>query len=101
MGTLFVYVAPSDSTRIIFLNAQRQLYDVTSLTDEFDVPSNWFLPLKWNLALAMADYVEVPEDRLARIAQMAKTYTTVANDFEEEEAPMQLAPNLSGMRRYR
>jgi hypothetical protein len=100
-GTLFVYVAPSDSTRTIYLNAQRQIFDVTSTTDEIDIPSNWFIALKWQLALAMTDYVEVPEDRLSRIFKMSQMYQVEANDFEEEEAPMSLAPDLRGLRRYR
>jgi len=49
-GILYVYNVPNDGTHTIHLKIQRQFYDMTSSTDNFDFPEEFFQALKWGLA---------------------------------------------------
>jgi hypothetical protein len=79
-GTLYVYVAPADTSRTLYLNAQRQLYDMTTGTDEFDFPSEWYYYLLYALAADIADDNEVPEDRITRLE---RTRDKMLNDLAD------------------
>jgi hypothetical protein len=92
-GTLFVYTNPIDSTRVIYANFQRQLFDMVNATDEFDFPSENFQMLAWNLAVELADEYEVPEDRISRLESKAKYYRDKAVAWSVEWAPMQFTPD--------
>lgn len=98
-GTLYVYVTAQDTTRTIYLNAQRPIYDMNTGTDEFDLPAEWFLACKWNLMTQLADDYEVPENRITRVFQMAEKYLNEIVDFSVEEASTTFAPDRSGMGR--
>lgn len=99
-GTLFVYTNPMDSTRVIYANFQRQLFDMTNGTDEFDFPAENFQMLRWNLAVELADEYEVPEDRLTRIEMKAKYYRDKLEAWSTEWAPMQFTPDWTMGQRY-
>jgi len=90
-GTLYVYVAPSDTTRTIYLQAQRPLSDMTTGTDEFDFPAEWFYYLVYALAADLADDNEVPEDRIARLEKTRDTMQANLFDWSIETAPMNLS----------
>jgi hypothetical protein len=85
-GTLYVYVAPSDTSRTVYLNAQRQLFDMTAGTDEFDFPGEWYYYLVYALAADIADDNEVPEDRILRLEKTRDTMLANLFDWSVETA---------------
>lgn len=95
-GTLFVYVTASDTTRTVFLNAQRPLFDMTNATDEFDVPPEWFKAIRLNLAYELADEYEVEEQRILRLRVEAKDALEQCNAWSTEEASSSFTPDFSG-----
>lgn len=100
-GTLYVYVAPFDTTYTIYLNGQRPIYDMNSGTDEFDFPSEWFMYLLYALCAEMADDNEVDETRIARLESRAAQLKEELFDWSVETASTQFAPDSSTlMRRY-
>lgn len=90
-GTLYVYVAPMDTTRTIYIQAQRQLFDMTSGTDEFDFPAEWYYYLMYALAADIADDNEVPEDRIMRLESTRDRMMNSLFDWSVETASMTLA----------
>jgi len=92
-GTLTCYVNPIDSTHTIYGNFQRQLYDMTSATDEFDFPSEAFQALRWTLAAELSDEYEVPEERIKRLEQKAKYYRDRMEEWSVETAPVHFTPD--------
>lgn len=66
-GTLFLLYPSVDNTYSIYLNTLLPVYDMTSSTNEIDLPKEWFRAIKFGLAADMADEYEVPEDRIARL----------------------------------
>jgi hypothetical protein len=98
-GTLYVYVNPIDAQHTIYGNFQRQLFDMTNSTDEFDFPSEAFLALRWGLAAELCDEYEVPEDRIRRVESKAKYYADQLEDWSVETAPMMWTPDWSATMR--
>lgn len=98
-GTLFVNSSPIDSTRVVYGNFQRQLFDMVNSNDELDFPSENFQMLRWNLAAELMDEYEVPEDRIARIERKAKYYRDKLEAWSVETTPMQFTPDWSIGRR--
>ena len=85
-GTLYVYVAPADTSRTLYLNAQRQLFDMTAGTDEFDFPAEWYYYLVYALAADIADDNEVPEDRIVRLERTRDKLLDGLMDWSVETA---------------
>jgi hypothetical protein len=93
-GVLYVWVAPDDMTRTIFLDVQRPIQDVTDTAQTFDLPLEWYEALTKNLASDMADAFEIPEQRITRIKQEARmALEEIADWGAMEQAPMQMTPD--------
>lgn len=73
-GTLYVYVPAADNTYTIYANMQRPIYDLTSPTDEVDMPQEWFVALKWALALELLPEYNVPMQHAAFLEKMSEKY---------------------------
>ncbi len=93
-GVLYIFTAPSDSTRTIFLNVERPIQDVTAADQTFDLPLEWYQALVKVLAAEVADYFEVPEDRITRIKREADAALEYIADWGSQEwAPMTFQPD--------
>ena len=93
-GVLYVFTAPMDSTRSIFLDAHRPIQDITAVGQTFDMPNEWYGPLTRMLMVELADYFEIPEDRLMRlIKQKEDAEEYIANWAVQEWAPMWFQPD--------
>jgi hypothetical protein len=99
-GVLYVWTAPSDLTRTIFLEVQRPIQDVSAAGVTFDLPLEWYYALVKCLAAEVADLYEIPEDRITRIkreGEMALEY--IADWGATEQAPFTFQPDYQqGMR---
>lgn len=83
-GTLYVYLPSINDTQTVYINTRRAVQDMISGGDEFDLPQEWFLPLRWGLAAQLADEYEVPEDRCNRIQKTAEMYLEQMIDWQRE-----------------
>ena len=93
-GVLYVWTAPQDATQTIFLDVQRPIQDMTSGTQLFDFPLEWYETLATCLAAEIADKYEIPEDRLRRLKVEAKEALDDLADWgAQEQAPMQFTPD--------
>lgn len=91
---LYVWVAPEDSTRTVFLDVQRPIQDVTATTDLIDLPEEWYDTLSLTCQAAMADAFEVPEPRVTRVKREAKDALEELADWgATEQAPLQMTPD--------
>ena len=93
-GKLFIWPAPADLTRTIFLDVQRPIQDVTAAGDTFDLPLEWYYALIKLLAYELADIWQVPEERCGRLradAQEALSYIDAWGSTEQ--APFYMQPD--------
>ncbi len=84
-GILYLKYPAVDNTYTIYGNFQRPVYDVNIAGDEFDMPQEWFLALKFGLAAQIADEYEVPEARCARLMQTAKFYQDQLEQWQDDQ----------------
>lgn len=73
-GTLYLYLPADNNDQAIYINTRRAVQDMINGGDEFDLPQEWFQPIRWGTAAQVADEYEVPEDRCKRIAATAEEY---------------------------
>jgi hypothetical protein len=90
-GTLYLYFPSVDNTFTIYANFQRPVYDMIAAGDEFDVPQEWFLAVKYGLATMLADEYEVPEDRCTRLFKIAEMYQKQLQDWQHDLADTNFA----------
>lgn len=94
-GVLYVFTAPADSTRTIFLNVQRPVQDLVAGADSFDLPLEWYEPMIQYFCSQLADYYEVPEDRIRRLKQEGAAALKWIGDWGTQEwAPMYFQPDF-------
>lgn len=85
-GTLYVYNVPDDDTHTLHLRIQRQFYDITDSTDNFDFPEEFFQALKWGLAAELYLEYPVPENIITVIEAKAAKYAADSFDNSVEGA---------------
>jgi hypothetical protein len=92
----YLWPVPIDITHTIVLTTQRQIMDITTGAQNFDLPQEWFLPLKWNLAADIGPEFGVTERAQQRIDAKAEFYLGEVSDFSSAEEPsVTFTPNLT------
>lgn len=94
-GTLYVSgITNSVKNRLAF-SVQRQLQDITSISDNLDIPQSHLKAVIFNLAVDMAfDYnmVDVNSAQFQAIEAKANQYLEEAEDFDIENTPIKFEP---------
>lgn len=80
------YNPPQDLSRTVHLIAQRQIQDMVSATDNFDLPQEWLHAVKWGLADELGIEYGAEQNILDRIAMKARILLDECFDFSVEEA---------------
>lgn len=98
-STLYVYVAPdadAATNKTIHLWVERMVSDMTSGTDSFEVPQEWYRALKWNVALELAPEYGLADKKpalMSRIETYAQKYHMEIRDWDREDTPIFFSPN--------
>jgi hypothetical protein len=92
-GVLYVFNTPIDSTRTIHLVVQRPIQDVVSGTDNFDLPQEWFLPLKWMLAEEICSEYGASQSKTQLAISKAAFYRERLPNWSQEEASVMFVPD--------
>lgn len=80
------YNPPQDLTRTAHLIVQRQIQDMVSANDNFDLPQEWLHTVKWGLADELSIEYGAEQGIMDRIALRAKVLLDECFDFSVEEA---------------
>ena len=98
-GTLYVYVtlAPNSSATI-FLNAQRQIFDVGGTGETLDIPIEFYNGFRYCFYASFGEDCEVPEDRLTRWIKMAEAFKDQFFDSQVETASVSFGIDNTGRR---
>jgi hypothetical protein len=95
-ANLYVYALPQDSTSSIYLAVERMFYDMTTGSDTFDFPQEWYQPLKWGLASQLAVEYGVDIQLVPYYDQKASAYLEEAFDFSVEEPSVYFRMDSTG-----
>ncbi len=97
-GTLFVYTTSSVATQTIFCNFQRPIYDISTSTEEFDLPQEWFRALRFLLASDLS-YEYTTDPQIAKdVRDKAKMLHDDLQDWSTETAPVTFQPDSQSYR---
>jgi hypothetical protein len=99
-GVLYVFTAPMDSTRTVYMDAHRPIQDITAMGQTFDLPMEWYDAMIKCLGARIVDMYEVPEDRTNRVkAEGREAEEYIANWGVQEWAPTWFQPDYQYLRR--
>lgn len=94
LATLYIWPAPADLTRTIFLDVQRPIQDVTAADESFDLPLEWYHALIKLLAYELCDIWQVPEERCVRVRADADRALEYIDAWgSTEQAPFFMQPD--------
>ena len=98
-GTLYVYTAPSQTTRSLYLNMQRPIYDMDTASDVFDLPQEWFRCLKFMLAGELAwEYPKVDPGYAREVRAMGRDLQNELQSWSVEDSPVYFQPDQMNYR---
>jgi hypothetical protein len=97
-GTLYLLNVPNDATKVVHLQIQRQFYDMTSSSDNFDFPQEWFQALKWGGSAELAAEYGVSEKMIPYFEGKAKMFEEECFGFSVEEASTMFTVDTRGGR---
>lgn len=93
-GVLYVFPRPDDVDVLLEFTYHEALEDVDSATNNVDFPTEWTLPLIYGLAaelcVAFGKFTE-----LQIIAPLAQQYKQIVREFDNDEEPFFLLPDMS------
>lgn len=92
-----VYTTPdtiASSTYQLHLLTQRQLFDMTSSTDNFDFPVEWLYALGWNFAAEIATDFGVDANRIQYIELKAAKFLEEVESFDSEYNSIFFTPDM-------
>jgi len=95
-GIIHFLNVPTDASSSVHLKVVRQFYDMTTGTDNFDFPEEFFLALKWGLADEIALEYDVSAQDRQEIGMKASAYITDAFDGSEESVSVYFTVNTQG-----
>lgn len=89
LAQISLWPSPSDNQSGFRFTAQRPLQDFANLADLPDLPIEWGVALKWNLASEIGPELSTPTDQMELILKMAGTwFERIAMWDREPEAVM-------------
>lgn len=91
-GTLYTWPVINATGYSVVVAVQRQVEDIASgasSTQNFDLPQEWFNPLRWLLAKHIAPEYVVDMPKLAMIKEYAEEAQNEIANFTREEASVQ------------
>jgi hypothetical protein len=96
-GVLKTYNIMADDGWTIYAIVQRMFEDMTTSTDDFDFPQEWYQALKWGLCAELSDEYGVDENKIARIQMKADAFLDECSNWSQEEAGISFSLNPQGM----
>lgn len=98
-GQMYVINVPAENGWTMFLTVQRMFEDMSTASDTFDFPQEWYQALKWGLANELSDEYGVPEAKINRIEARANMYLNECSDWSQEEPGVYFSMNPQGTMR--
>jgi len=92
-GQLYVYPTPSTIPGILFIEIQKPIDDMSSASDNFDLPQEWFEAIKYALAFRLCASYGVPSEKVKLIKVLADESYEMVDGWDQEAASVYLMPN--------
>lgn len=83
-GKAFLWPTPEDPTQVVGFTFDQMFYDVGSATDNLDFPVEWLKAIYYNLAVDLADFYGMGEERLNRLQTKAASLLQNLKGYDRE-----------------
>ncbi len=93
-GVAYVYPRPDDVSVLLEFTYHEAIEDVDSATNSMDFPTEWTLPLIYGLAVELCVAFGKFE-QLPIIKGMADEYKKIVREFDNDEEPFYLLPDMT------
>jgi hypothetical protein len=84
-ANVYLTTLPPETDGTFVAQIQRQFYDMTNGTDNFDFPQSWFQAIKWGLAAEICTEYPIDKEMIPYFEQKAETHKMEAFDESVEE----------------
>lgn len=91
-GNLYVYPVFNTCDKLLFIEFEMPIGDITGSTDNFDLPQEWMLALKNNLAYWIAPEYEVSTEKFGMIKELASVSLMQTLGWDQEAASVLFQP---------
>lgn len=95
-GFFYVYGVPSTEGYVVYATIQRMFEDMSTSSDTFDFPQEWFQALKWGLAAELLAEYGVSLQMIPYYEEKATKYIEDCFDWSQEEASIYFQYNYQG-----
>lgn len=94
IGQLFVWQVANDINQVLRFTYVEPIEIPTDTDDSLDVPSEWYLPLKWAVAAELGPSRGISDNRQVILESKAAATLQEALDFDVERESLSLQPNF-------
>lgn len=92
-GYYYVYPTSQDVANLIYIEYQSPIQDITSATDDYDLPQEWGEYLKFALAVSIAPEYDCPKEKYKQIKEQRDEVFELLDGWDQEDASVYLQPN--------
>lgn len=96
-GRLIVWPVPDSGAAALYtleLNYKKIIDDLDAVTDDIEIPQEWYLPLRWALAYELMSEFDLPPDKQNRIASKSQRLIKEVSEMDiAEETSLFLQPS--------
>lgn len=93
-GYVYLYNTFLSANQLLFIDFQKAIDDFTGANDDFDLPQEWAVALKFNLAYHIAPEYEVAKDKFQQIEKLAGMTYDQLDGWDTEFASIFLQPGM-------
>jgi len=91
-GRLYIWPRPADTSYRIQFTSERLIEDMDTLTNDFDLPSEWLETITYQLALRIGPAFGKDQKILATIGPLASAMLEALKDWDAEVTSIDLIP---------
>jgi len=95
-GRLYIWQTANDVDQLARFTYERPINITQTTIDNPDFPPEWFLTLKYNLAVDIAPEYRIPTERLSVIKGRALELLEDSLGFDVEDSSMDMQPDIRG-----
>ncbi len=95
-GKLYLFPRPNDGADRIMISYERLIEDLDTVSDDFDLPSEWLEPMTYQLALRLGSSFGKGQKALQEIAPLASAMLDDLLAWDSEFTEISIMPDLDG-----
>lgn len=94
VGYFYLWPAPDDETEVVRFTFSRRIQDIDTLTENIDIPQEWYEVIVWNLAARLSFQTNsIPLDERAGLVAVATDMKNKLDGWDREYGSVSFSPD--------